>query len=563
MRQLTEIEKTKILSTLSKLTEGKIVSGISVYGSQVAGYARDDSDYDAIVVLSPFRQKIRYYYLNGEVECSALVVDTKSFENDCRRSALGEFVSGRFLNPYEAINGREFLETNECAFKRKVMLEGLFEAVAEYQDLAFEIEFGLPYFLFEKLRKRAAIYPPVVYSYSQTYGDKLGAANLASSLTGFRRAAEALEKERVLRLVSDDRVRLGFQTTRTSNSSAEFKGGIGARVSAAASYTTKSIRQYAVHGYAGRVRPLVVGKEVASKLTRLRTPKSSKLPDAIHHPKSFWSIPEGKLFVRSEDWISDLTALFGMRETNCKVNEKPIGEIYTASNYFVVDDGSNHREFVVKRFKDFKAMKWGILNVWSLKNADFVTNSTVRLSREYHGLNEFRKMGIHTPRVIAVFLPQEMLVTSFIKGSDLSSLQSTYLDGESDDLSPFRRFGEILATLHNNDYCMGDTKPSNAVLSDEDSEIYLVDLEQSHPRGNPVWDVAEFVYYSIRFTMKEEKARKLLDAFFDGYTGMKENKDALRIVERTVDFRYRAPFQAFIAPNVLGAIVQDIKQRKK
>ncbi len=78
-----------------------------------------------------------------------------------------------------------------------------------------------------------------------------------------------------------------------------------------------------------------------------------------------------------------------------------------------------------------------------------------------------------------------------------------------------------------------------------------------------MWDVAEFVYYSIRFTMKEERARKLLNAFFEGYTDGSENKDASSILEKTVDFRYRAPFQAFIAPNVLNAIVQDIKKRKK
>ncbi len=50
------------------------------------------------------------YYLNGDVECSALVVDPKSLENDCERSALGEFVSGRLLNPYEAIEGKEFFD---------------------------------------------------------------------------------------------------------------------------------------------------------------------------------------------------------------------------------------------------------------------------------------------------------------------------------------------------------------------------------------------------------------------------------------------------------------------
>ena len=560
MRVLTEAEKTKILSTLSALTGGKNVSGICVYGSQVAGYARADSDYDAIVALSPFKQRIKYYYLKGDVECSALAVDPKSLANDCERSALGEFVSGRFLNPYESIEGKEFFERNEYAFKRRVILEGLVDAVAEYQDFATEIEFELPYFLFDKLRKRAAIYPPVVYSDSQTYGEKLRAENLASSIQGFKKAAETLEKEGLITF-KDERVRLHYRS-KNDDQEGEFKGGIGARLGAAASYTNKSIRQYAVHGYAGRVTPRVVGKEVASKLSRMRSTKSSKLPEEIHFPKSYWELPEGKLFARSESWLSDLMQLFGMQEATCKINEKPMGEIYTASSYYTLEDGNQRQEIAVKRFKDFKAMKWRILNLWSLKNADFVTNSTMRLYREYHGLREFRRFGIHTPDIIALFLAQEMLVTKFIRGTDLSLLESRYLTEETDDLTPFRIFGKTLSTLHSNNYCMGDSKPSNAILSEKEDKMYLTDLEQSHPHGNPVWDVAEFVYYSIRFTMKEERVRKLINAFFEGYADRSESKDVLNTLEKTVEFRYRAPFQAFIAPNVLGAIIQDIRKLK-
>ncbi len=167
--------------------------------------------------------------------------------------------------------------------------------------------------------------------------------------------------------------------------------------------------------------------------------------------------------------MSDVIRLFGMQEAECKINEKPMGEIYTVSSFYMLDDGSQHQEIAVKRFKDFKAMKWGILNLWSLKNADFVANSMMRLYREYHGLREFRRFGLHTPEVVALFLPQEMLVTKFIRGRDLSLLESLYLNEETEDLVPFRSFGQALATLHNNDYCMGDTKPSNAILSERDN----------------------------------------------------------------------------------------------
>ena len=94
------------------------------YGSQVAGYASKDSDYDLILVIRPFKQRIRYYYLKGEVECSALVVDPKGLENDCAKSTFGEFVAGRLLNPYAPIAGEKFLEENEAHYKKRVIVEG-------------------------------------------------------------------------------------------------------------------------------------------------------------------------------------------------------------------------------------------------------------------------------------------------------------------------------------------------------------------------------------------------------------------------------------------------------
>ncbi len=183
-----------------------------------------------------------------------------------------------------------------------MILEGLIEAVAEYQDFASVIEFELPYFLFDKLRKRAAIYPPVVYSYSQTYGDKLIAENLASSIQGFRQAAETLCKEGLITL-NDDRVCLLYRNKK-DQSNAEFRGGIGAKLGAAASYTTKSIRQYAVHGYAGRVNPLVVGKEVASKLIKAENYKIEQAARGDSFPKVLLETPRRQV-VRKERGLDE------------------------------------------------------------------------------------------------------------------------------------------------------------------------------------------------------------------------------------------------------------------
>ena len=105
MRALNDSEVKAIQSTLESITSNREIVALAAYGSQVAGYATKESDYDVVLVVKPFTQRIKYYYMKGETECSALVVDPKSFENDCKKSTLGEFVSGRLLNPYYQLQG--------------------------------------------------------------------------------------------------------------------------------------------------------------------------------------------------------------------------------------------------------------------------------------------------------------------------------------------------------------------------------------------------------------------------------------------------------------------------
>jgi tRNA A-37 threonylcarbamoyl transferase component Bud32/predicted nucleotidyltransferase len=547
LRALDPSEISKIGETLAPIEQKGSVQAIAVYGSQVSGYAKKESDYDVIVVMSPFAQRIKYYYLKGSAQCSALVVEEKAFDKDCQRSSFGEFVSGRLLNPYEALLGREYLRKNETTYKQRVMIEGLSEAYTEYGRFAENIEFPLRYFLFQKLRKRAAIYPPVVYSYAQTYGNDLRESNLEFSMIGFRKAAHGLETEGLIRFNSEN------DTVKVRSD--KIKGGLTFRLASTASYTARGIRQYAIHGYAGRVGLNVVGREVLSKLERVK--ERSELPDEISNPKSAWSLDQGKLFVESTDWFSDLLDYFEMKKSSTILSKKALGEIYNSTSFYTLVDAQDGKSIsiAVKRYNDVKGMKWGLLNIWSLKNTNFSVNANERMHREFRAIEQLKNLGLFTPDVLAVFLDEKILVTRYIKGKNLSSIQSEYLREESDDLSPQRTYGAILARVHRAGSCIGDTKPSNAILAESNSQIYLTDLEQAHANGNLAWDIAEFIYYSVRFTLREERARKLVNEFVSGYL---EGGGDPKIIEQTSALRYRAPFQAFIAPNVLNALRKDL-----
>lgn len=548
MRTLNEAEKQKVLETISPLLRKRQSDAACVYGSQVSGYFREDSDYDVILVLSKFLQRIKYYYINGEVKCSVLAVDSRSFEGDCNKSSLGEFLAGRLLNPFEALWNYDFVRKAEVAFKRRVILEGLEIAYAENGNFTEELEIDLSYFLFEKLRRRAALYPPVVFSYSQTYGERLFSTNRTAALDGFIAAARQLASEGMIEFVESNR------TVRVKPGT--FEKRTGARLGVTATYTVRGIRQYAVHGYAGRVGLDVVGREVVSKISRSRN--RAKLPDCIRYPKLFWRLPGSTLFAETTDWIGDLLDLFELKREETTVTDAPLGELASTAKYFTFQSKERAVSFAAKRYNDVKGMKWGLLNLWTLKNANFSVGALERLHREYHAIFELRRFGIATPKAIAVFLSERMLITDFVKGKDLSKAEADYLNERVDDLSPFTEFGKTLALLHKNGLCMGDSKPSNVVLSDSDKKIYLTDLEQAHRNGNPIWDVAEFIYYSIRFTMKEVKARKLVEAFIDGY---KQAKGSPEIIKGAAGLRYRAPFQAFISPNVLTGVLKELREK--
>ena len=69
--------------------------------------------------------------------------------------------------------------------------------------------------------------------------------------------------------------------------------------------------------------------------------------------------------------------------------------------------------------------------------------------------------------------------------------------------------------------------------------------------------MSEFIYYSVRLTLKEEKARKLVNSFVEGYSSVAEDTS---VVRKSGSFRYRAPFQAFISPNIMNALRNDLKK---
>jgi len=542
VHRLKERERNLIIEALEEITKGKEISAICAYGSRIAGYAREDSDYDVIVALKNYKPKVRYSYIRKGIDLASLIVDSKSLIKDAEVASLGEFVAGRLLNVYEALLGGEYVKDVESKLKRRVTFEILDEVALAYSDLSTEFIIPIRYLLFEKLKKRASLYPVALYSYVKTYTGALGKENLSVTLRGFTTPLREMESHGWISLLDEESLRIKDEY---------FKLRKTGKIKAALSYTKRGVLSYAVHGYAGRVGLSVIKREVLSKIGRSK--EISDVPEEMEQPKNLWRIDEGLLIVNGDDWLWQVVSYLNLSK-NTKITQVSQEELYETLKVYMLEDGDKKITIAVKNFKNIKSLKWAFLNLWALPTKWFEMSPLTRLGRECVAIKKLREIGLNTPKIISIILNKRVLVTSFIEGINLGKIIKGILDGHDVDKSPISMYGESIGYAHKHGYSLGDTKPSNAVISD--GKVFLTDLEQASEHGDRAWDIALFIYYSNKLTLNVSGARTITREFLKGYLKM----GSVDIVKEALNPDYLAPFQAILAPNVMKAIRDEMRK---
>ncbi|MEM3437879.1 MAG: nucleotidyltransferase domain-containing protein [Nitrososphaerales archaeon] len=542
IHRLKEKERNIIIEALEEILKEKEILAVCAYGSRVAGYAREESDYDVIVALKDYKPKIKYNYIKKEIDLSALIVDDKSLIKDAEVASLGEFVAGRLLNVYEALIGKEFIEDVEIRLKRRVAFEILDDLSLAYGDFSTKLIIPIKYILFEKLKKRASLYPPALYSYVKTYTSELGKENLKASLKGFLKPLREMESYGWISLMDEESLRIEDEFLKLR------KAG---KIKTTLSYTKRGIISYAIHGYAGNVGLDVIKREILSKIDRSKEIRD--IPEEIKHPKNLWRIDEGLLIVESDNWLQQIVSHLGLSE-NTKIEQLPKGEIYETLKVYMLEDRDNRISIAVKKFKDIKTIKWAFLNLWALPTKWFEISPLTRLGREYTAIRKLREIGLNTPKIISIVLNKRILVTKFIEGINLGKIIKDILSGYDVDKSPISMYGESIAYAHKHGYSLGDTKPSNAILSD--GKIFITDLEQAIENGNKAWDIALFLYYSNKLTLNVSGARAITKEFLKGYLKV----GSIDTVKEALNPDYLAPFQTILVPNVIRAIRDEMSK---
>ncbi|MDH5770731.1 MAG: aminoglycoside phosphotransferase family protein, partial [Candidatus Bathyarchaeota archaeon] len=172
-------------------------------------------------------------------------------------------------------------------------------------------------------------------------------------------------------------------------------------------------------------------------------------------------------------------------------------------------------------------------------------------------MNEYKmngflaKHGISTPKVYYVNLEGRLLLQQYIEGGSFEEvIRRIFSQSHNvrEDLSLVHRLALLIAEIHSLNVTIGDCKPENIILSPDD-EIYFVDLEQAG-KGNPTWDIAEFLYYTGHYTVEKEKIMPIIEVFIEGYI---ENGDA-QYISDAGSLSYIRVFSFFTAPNILMEI---------
>lgn len=535
-----------ILTACKEAVKGKEIVSICIYGSQVCGYAREDSDYDILLVLEGYREGVRYYYrMVDDKQFAILTVDQAALELDAEKGDLGDFVAGRFLSPYIPVLNPEYLGRIEFTVKRRFAEEDLEDLIIEYGELSRGLVIRPEYLVLARMEKRSRIYPPLKYSYINMLREGLRAVNMRIILDGYERVFANLAASGMVEIEGKSLVLVDSYVDKVLS----YK--ILNRVVNLMDFSKKAFYSYITHGKAGKVRLEVAAKELASKIKReIQTTFNGQ---ELEDPKNYLYLKteQGLINLNKKDAIIEkIRMVRGNKEVNVRPLSGALNEVFLVT----IDD----KKFVAKKFTDWYNLKWFVLNIVAYGTKIFHLSGKARLSNEYVTNQLLAEKGIPVPEIVSISLEDRMLVERYIRGQSI--LETVLSAVKSDCLTSEQRkcafeVGRLLALIHGLNITMGDCKPENFIAG-EDGKVYVLDLEQGERHGDKVWDVAEFLYFSGHFgATLTTGLQQFVREFVAGYSSVGEKK----VLRNAAELRYTKVFFPWTPMPVIQGISTILK----
>jgi tRNA A-37 threonylcarbamoyl transferase component Bud32 len=538
--KLTDEERSMLISYAESTVPKEVIHSLCAYGSKVAGCAREDSDYDIIIVTKNFKENVTVRPEIGRIKSTTIIVDDEVLFDAAMHSSSRELVIERFLNIYDPLINEDFLRKVETEYKKRIIAEELIEIQTAYDDFSSNLILPYEYLLFKKLHKRALGYPDVIDSYHRTYKGPQGRDNLEFTLQGFREAAEMLASLGIIEK-SDESVRIFRGRTKRLNALTTLYKMYPLAAGGPFHNSLQSLTSNA--GFEYIIKPL-------QKLTI-----KDKLESAVEleRPNKLLQLEEGVVFDDASKMVEELARLMGFSE-KYEFEEKKMGDFINSSSRLEIWDDGRRVKFILKHFPELKSAKWVVLNLWSHDAKKFNITPLSRLNREVEAVRWLHRLGINTHRITGIILDERTLVTEYVEGVPLFEFLKEILTGKSSDTTNIRIFAQILGMMHNAGLVYGDTKSENVLISKDG--IYLLDLEQAEEGGDEAWDLAEFLYYTAMLGKSEEGMKLVAESFLDAYRA--RNGD--QVIAKARDPRYLTPFRLFLTPEMRRVVEEALEK---
>ena len=551
MSNISDDQLKIIKNCVNKIAKKYRVIGVCLYGSKVAGYAQSKSDFDIIIVLEGYPHIIKYVYIKESgIEVSALVVDHKSLEKDAKAAFLGEFVVGRLLHIYEPITNPILFKQLEKTYKKRIILEEIFNIVKSTKVLSTEISFPLEFVMFSKIKHRSTLYPNAIYSYYKIYTGENAIHNTKFALDGYQQALREIlteYKELLVEKPSDNILQISDKSIQNGDRLSPLK-------------MPKKLREfgsYLIHSYAGRHTFHYAIKEAKLKVRR-HIGYRIELPKFISCPRQvYWKLPEGILIFDSRDWLDIIAKSAGFSRYILS-KKKRLGDISSRTISYTLTNSDNENQkkvIVAKEIPKLKGVKWAALSVWTMPVKRFRVDPLFRLGTEYKALRYIRSLGLKTPRIESVVLDRKLLITEFIEGKTLEDIIKEFLKGNTlDGLSWIKMAGEQIAKIHADKSTLGNVKPKNLII--HKNILYFTDIEQfGFKSGDPVWDLVQFISWGLKGTNNTVLASQIIREFLKGYS----KKMTIEYIKKLVKSkRYIESFYPILTLSVAQTIKKEI-----
>ncbi len=224
--------------------------------------------------------------------------------------------------------------------------------------------------------------------------------------------------------------------------------------------------------------------------------------------------------------------------------------------FLVKADGES---YVAKHYTNWVSLKWVTLSLYGLGSVRFSISGKRRMEAEYYFNDLLYQRGVRVPRILGADPRSRLILFSYVPGDELSSLLGV-IDGGGQsgqrEKDAAQNAGALLASAHQMEVALGDTKPENFIV-DRKGSTTLVDLEQGRYNGDFAWDVAEFLYYSGHYWLLFNRTLTgFVDGFIKGYLGQGDN----RILKSAASTKYIRVFSIWTPPLILRGIRKKLLQ---